>query len=94
MCQCIHALAPWALSLVDVYMRIVTGAGGGAACYLQELIRKKKKACSFLSGPKSAEGMKQPSSPLTLLSNILIYTASREVQAHHIPFTILSSEGP
>lgn len=40
------------------------GGPRGAACYLQELIRKKKKGRSILSGPKSAEGTQQHSSPL------------------------------
>lgn len=47
---CAHAWTTWARSVVSVYERIMTGAGGGAACHLhQQLIRKENKTGLFLS---------------------------------------------
>lgn len=50
------------------------GAGGGAACHLQQqLIRKEKKA------ERKTGGLQQPNAALTL-QNILIKATSREGQ--------------
>lgn len=81
-CICTHAWAIWVLSAVGVYERIMIGAGGGGACYLQQLIRKEKKGCSSLSGPRQAGGMKQPNSLLTLNCDIFIYVTSRDRQGY------------
>lgn len=86
-CICTHAWAAWAHSAVGVYERIMIGADGGAACHLQQqLIRKEKKVgSSSQNRPREAGGIKQPSSPLTLLK-ILIYTTSRDRTSYSIHF--------
>ncbi len=86
-CICTHAWAAQAHSIVGVCERIMIGATGGAACHLQQqLIRKEKKVdSSSQSRAREAGGMKQPSSPLTLL-NILIYTISRDRTSSSIHF--------